>query len=180
MFGFSVSEQAQKLYEEGVHLHIVSLERARIIPSEKMPDYIWTDAYMQGFFVTLVMQLRSFQTTSQPGAQFSPKDLQVITEVFHSYLCPNYADEVLKSAQRHKMGDTPQGWDVDDYILATNHAVNVVALAYGILGEQYKKEIEILEARTLALKLMGSTEDAALSPCLFQIYMENRINFLKK
>ena len=77
-------------------------------------------------------------------------------------------------------GDTPPGWDVDDYILATNHAVNVVALAYGMLGEQYKKEIEILEARTLALKLMGSTDDAALSPCLFQIYMENRINFLKK
>ena len=50
----SKHEEAEKIYYEGIKplLHILSLRG--VINHEKLPDAIWTDAYIQGFFMSLI------------------------------------------------------------------------------------------------------------------------------
>ena len=178
MFGFSVSEQAQKLYEEGLELPIKFLKELETIPDEQMPDYVWTDAYMQGFFLTFVMQLRGFQMNGQPLHQPSQKDIEVVAEVFRKYLCPNHWDEVRGAAKRFQDGDAPDDWSIDDYGTACKHAVNVVGIMFGTLAPEFHNEPEIIEAKRRAQS--NDIGYDLTSPYLFSIYMVNRISYLEK
>jgi len=185
MFGFSIKEKdAKKLYDEGIQplLHILTLRGA--INHDKLPSAIWTDAYIQGFFMSLAMNLREFMRTEQLMSQPTAEDMAVIEELFESYICPDGHKEIKKSLENYKAGNISEGWNLDEYKLATNHAINVILLPHNKLAPEFHNAEEVILAKKLAKDNESlpyvSKGNHLTAMYLMILYLEHRIADLIK
>ena len=188
MFGFSIKEKdAKKLYE-GINLLLHGLSLRGAINHNKLPSVIWTDAYIQGFFMSLVTNTREFMRTGQLMSQPTEEDRVVIEEVFDSYLCPDEHGEIKKALKNCRTGNISEGWSLDEYQLASNHAINVILLTHNKLAPEFHNEEEIILAKKLAKDNISLTtviryegdENDLIAMWLMILYLENRIADLMK
>ena len=181
MFGLSIKEQADELYEKGFEDLLRCLTIKGIIDNDELPRVIWSDAYMQGFFFGLAFHFRAIMVNRPPTEKPTEKDMFVVNYLLENHIALNggYEDlqETLDSLQT---GNTQEGWSKDEYMLATNHAINIAAIMHDKLALQFHDEEEIIMAKDLAQQMFGSQQGASVAAVLPIIYLSDRMKKLTK
>ena len=179
MFGLSIKEQSDALFEQGFEPLLRVLNDLGVIDNDELPRDIWSDAYMQGFFFGLAFHLRGYMISGQPMSQPTEKDMSVINHLLENHLALDGGyEDFQESVANLGTGNIQAGWSKDEYVLATNHAINIVALTHNKLAPEFHDEKEIIKAKNMAKKKFGSEEFAAA--CLPYIYLKDRIKKLTK
>ena len=180
MFGLSIKEQSDELFEQGFEPLLRLLNDLGCIDNDELPRAIWSDAYMQGFFFGLALHLRGFMVSGQPMmGQPTEKDMAVVSHLLENHLALDGGyEDFQESVSNLETGNIKEGWSKDEYVLATNHAINVVALTHNRLAPEFHNEKEIIEAKNMAKKFLNSEDYAAAY--LPAIYLKERIKKLTK
>ena len=179
MFGLSIKEQADKLYEQGFEDLLRCLTIKGIIDNDDLPRVIWSDAYMQGFFFGLAFHLRAIMVNRPPTEKPTENDAFVVNYLLENHLARDGGYEDFKeSLGGLQSGNIQEGWSKDEYMLATNHAVNIAAIMHDKLAPQFHDEEEIIRAKDMAQQMFGSQQGASVAAVLPIIYLSDRMKKL--
>ena len=166
MFGLSKASKAKKIYDSLSSL-LQSLKDWT--PNEKLPEDMWTDPYMIGYFFKTVA-LSELITNKKP---YSASPDQVIAKLcFEDYICPNEFSKFEKklfelmdkefaakkegklkfdNLGNHTSKDVSK--DIDDFLLGNRHASRVIFLLGGVLKKEIQEQDpQIIEAKELTAK----------------------------
>ena len=199
MFGLSKASKAKKIYDSLSSL-LHSLKDWT--PDKKLPEDMWIDPYMIGYFFKTVA-LSELITNKKPYS--SSPDQMVVKLCFEDHICPNKFIEFEKklfmlmdneflakkegklnfdSLGNHTSKDVSK--DVDEFLLGNRHASRVIFLLGGVLKKEIQeKDSEVIEAKEvtrrnkekdkLAAEKLGLKCRDMLPFYLSEIYLKERI-----
>lgn len=166
MFGLSKASKAKKIYDSLSSL-LTSIEGWT--PDKKLPENMWVDSYMIGYFFKTVA-LSELITNKKPYS--SSPDQMIVKLCFEDHICPNNFKEFEKklfylmnkefaakkegklnfdSLGNHTSKDVSK--DVDEFLLGNRHASRVIFLLGGVLKKEIQeKDSQVLEAKELTHK----------------------------
>ena len=199
MFGLSKVSKAKKIYDS---LSPVFQSLEGWTPEKKLPENMWTDPYMIGYFFKTVA-LSELITNKKPYS--SSPDQMIVKLCFEDYICPNEFSEFEKklfelmdnelvakkegklnfdSLGNHTSKDISK--DIDEFLLGNRHASRVIFLLGGVLKKEIQeKDPQVLEAKEvtannkskdrLAAEKLGLKYRDMLPFYLSEIYLKERI-----
>jgi hypothetical protein len=166
MFGLSKASKAKKIYDSLSSL-LQSLKDWT--PDKKLPEDMWVDPYMIGYFFKTVA-LSELITNKKPYS--SSPDQMIVKICFEDHICPNEFSKFEKklfalmdkeflakkegklsfdSWGNHTSKDVSK--DVDEFLLGNRHASRVIFLLGGVLKKEIQeKDFQVLEAKELTHK----------------------------
>jgi len=199
MFGLSKASKAKKIYDS---LSSVFQSLEGWTPEKKLPERMWVDPYMIGYFFKTVA-LSELITNKKPYN--SSPDQMIIKLCFEDYICPNEFSEFEKklfelmdkelvakkdgklnfdALGNHISKDVSQ--DIDEFLLGNRHASRVIFLLGGVLKKEIQeKDPQVLKAKEvtannngkdrLAAEKLGLKNRDMLPFYLSEIYLKERI-----
>ena len=175
MFGLSKASKAKKIYESLSTL-LSSIEEWS--PEKKVPEKMWTDPYMIGYFFKTVA-LSELITNKKPYS--SSPDQIILKLCFENHICPNefkkfekkLFDLINKEFVAKKEGklnfdslgnhtSKEVSKDIDEFLLGNRHASRVIFLLGGVLKKEIQeKDPQVLEAIEVTKKNKEKDANAA-------------------
>ena len=175
MFGLSKASKAKKIYESLSTL-LSSIEEWS--PEKKVPEKMWTDPYMIGYFFKTVA-LSELITNKKPYS--SSPDQTILKLCFENHICPNefkkfekkLFDLINKEFVAKKEGklnfdslgnhtSKEVSNDIDEFLLGNRHASRVIFLLGGVLKKEIQeKDPQVLEAKEVTKKNKEKDVNAA-------------------
>ena len=175
MFGLSKASKAKKIYDSLSSL-LQSLKDWT--PDKKLPEDMWEDPYMIGYFFKTVA-LSELITNKKPYS--SSPDQMIVKICFENHICPNEFSKFEKklfalmdkeflakkegklsfdSLGNHTSKDVSK--DVDEFLLGNRHASRVIFLLGGVLKKEIQeKDFQVLEAKEITNKNKENDKIAA-------------------
>ena len=202
MFGLSKASKAKKIYNSLSSL-IKSLEDWAL--DKKIPDAMWTDPYMIGYFFKTVA-LSELIINKKPYS--SAPDQMIVKLCFENHICPDkfsnfekilfeLINEELIAKKEGKLNfdnlgnyismDMPK--DIEEFLLGNRNASRVIFLLGGVLKKEIQEQdLQIIEAKetadsnkekdTFAAEKLGLKYRDMLPFYLSEIYLKKRVESL--
>ena len=175
MFGLSKASKAKKIYESLSTL-LSSIEEWS--PEKKVPEKMWTDPYMIGYFFKTVALS---ELIINKKLYSSSPDQTILKLCFENHICPNefkkfekkLFDLINKEFVAKKEGklnfdslgnhtSKEVSNDIDEFLLGNRHASRVIFLLGGVLKKEIQeKDPQVLEAKEVTKKNKEKDVNAA-------------------